>query len=262
MKLFVTFFLVMFLLLTESHAANKFGDEDASPKVMKAAQKCFIEYISTFGPSSRRDFGFNDGDSVEKSTLGAPFKIHYFNFDSLQAAKNKKRVSTLTKIFSNENTNKIHSIWEFPVIYNGDTKVLFKVDYNDSTQKCDAIEMGGAGMAKIIGQVRKQWPEKKGYHPIFFQMGLPIIERICRRFFHIPELGDNNLTAIQIEDYSDSLQPNPNVGRPVQSNIKNRLAAIEKHDFSKVDKFEDHFMEIENYYQESLAELKLKKLIK
>ena len=260
MKMFILFLFMLFMM-KESQCANKFGDEDAPSKVMKAAQKCLIEDLNSMGSLGRRDFGFNDGDTFEKSTLGAPFKIHYFNFDSLQVAKNKKRVCTLTKIFPKENTNNVHSIWEFPVECNGDSKVLFKVDYNDSTQKCEAIEMGGAEMAKIIGQVRKQWPAQKGYHPIFFQMG-SIRTRITRLFFHIPDINDNILTVIQIEGYPDSLQSNLVVGKnpkPEEPNNINRLTAIENHDFSKIDKFEDHFQEIENYRSECLA--KLKKLI-
>jgi hypothetical protein len=240
-KILLFLFFVIFLSFLLSA-------QDAPPqKVLQTAQIDLPGLLRNLDPSSRQDFGFNFDDTILKSNLGKVISWHFFNLDSLSNININTSIKSLidTRIHTPE-------IWDFPVEYKGEPRVMISVAFNDNIGQWQIVDMGLVRLAKVIDKIRKQWPENKGFHPIFIKMGY----KRPKMFFSIPEVDGKNLTSLGIKHSFryDTLMPSPNYN--LSNKIDNEIINdIESHDYSKLGKIYDYIDDINSYVKQRRAEI-------
>jgi len=160
-------------------------------------QRVIDNYLSGNDPFSASfngdavSMGFEAGTKLSDLKAGAPFLLHAFKIDSLQNIDENAPIGSLLKPLNE---------WAVPLLKNGKARILLVVSKNSMKPYWHVGRLGCTGFAIEWEKVCKAWPESAGYHPIF------IGNLIGPEFFHVPEMGDYNLSYLtHATNHPDSL---------------------------------------------------------
>jgi hypothetical protein len=130
--------------------------------------------------------GFDSSTRISDVKAGAPIRCYWLSQDSLMKAHDHTPVSALVVALIGQ--------YEVPLLAKG--RIICFLDIvKDKTfgEKWHLRgESSGGLYAREWQKVIKTWPKSAGFNPVLVEAPF-----LGKRFFHIPEKGDDNLTCLQ-----------------------------------------------------------------
>jgi hypothetical protein len=124
------------------------------------------------------DFGIDKSISFKDLSLGTPFKEYRFKPNAFQSISDSTPIASLLTD---------DTIWIFPIVAKNHMKIRIEFG-KDSTGQWKIGRRGAPGLMSEWESIDKEWPESKGYHPIFIEANAG--------YFHVPEYDKYNFTRI------------------------------------------------------------------
>jgi hypothetical protein len=192
--------LFVIAILTSSIFAQ--GGSKLDTQVPQEVRDLIHNAINGTENSSLSDFnewkvrmGFDSSTRVSDLKAGEPIKYYWLIGDSIARATEKTPISALVVPIIGQ--------YDVPLLVNGKI-VAFLIYMKNKTSGYKwelAGKSSGGRFAKEWEKVIKKWPKSSGYNPIIVQ----VLAVGQKRFFHIPERGEYNLTYLPLQHYeSDS----------------------------------------------------------
>lgn len=176
-KHLVAFCLSALLLIPSGLMA---AGPQAPAEVMQAAAQGLKPFLAKIQADSMERFGLDADAPLDSATLGAPFLLHTIAPAALAGYKTGMAVSELITPTS---------MWYFPVLINGEARLILVVDRMGD--KWEAVSLGYPPLALEWANVKRQWPEERGYNPV-----LVAVFQARQHLFTVPEKGASNLTPL------------------------------------------------------------------
>jgi len=172
-------------LLFGTAMANDLSDAYATAQ---AGYKNFLRV-----PLQQKDFceehSITKNDSNGTITLGVPFQLHSMTPDHIRSFRAGIPVSQLS-----EKTN----IYMFPVLFNGQPKLILDVCKFVDQQKFEISSLGDSLLCKELSAISASYKPTDGFSVQLIQN-----YQTGRYLFHIPQLDSENLTLIDTRRSSE-----------------------------------------------------------
>jgi hypothetical protein len=128
--------------------------------------------------------GFESATKLSDIKPGNPVRLYWLVRDTLTKSAKTVRVSSLVTQLTDE--------WDVPLLLNGKIVSFCEVVRNKTSgDQWQVAGLGNKTLAKEWQKVITKWPRSAGFNPVFIETG-------SRRFFHIPEISDTNLTYLRV----------------------------------------------------------------
>jgi hypothetical protein len=211
LKAFLAYPILGLHLFLYAHAsAAGWGSEKAPPEVVEAANKGLPSFLSKVPNDAKSLYGFPNDCDLTTLRLGQPVLLHQLPAGTAIANQGTTNVASLVSATT---------MRFFPILSGSEVKAMLVVDLESNTWQ--AVSLGYAPLAREWGQVKKQWPEERGYKP-----RLIACFQAKKHYFSIPELGADNLTQIISNTKSNFPAPGGSAGAGGQTNKYTVLGTV------------------------------------
>jgi hypothetical protein len=133
--------------------------EEAPVEVEKAARHGLLPFLNAIPENELTHYNFSDKEEFNQASLGRPLRVYTIKPEEIINYKNNK---SILEIISPT------SIWLFPVIFEGEFRVLLTIDFIDNSWIATTI--GSSGLAAQLYTVFNKWPSSKAYKHIFVRV--------------------------------------------------------------------------------------------
>ncbi|WP_372371017.1 papain-like cysteine protease family protein [Candidatus Uabimicrobium sp. HlEnr_7] len=155
----------------------------AAPEdVVKAAQQGMHSFLNSIPEAMLSEYGFDSEEELEQCQLGAPFQLKTITPNKLRSYNINDTVQSMTKDTG---------VWYFTIVCSGENKTILSVAKIDN--QWQAVSLGNIPLANQLQSIESTWAQNRGFSPQII-----VVYQAQQYFFHIPQLNENNLTAIQL----------------------------------------------------------------
>ncbi len=131
--------------------------------------------------------GFDSSTRISDVKAGAPIRYYWLSIDSLMKANDTTPVSSLVAALIGQ--------YQVPLLIKG--RIICFLDIVKDKTFGEKWHMRGESSGGLCARewqkVTKTWPKSAGFNPVLVEA--PFLGG--KRFFHIPEKGDHNLTYLR-----------------------------------------------------------------
>jgi len=185
-------------VLTEENAGiDKWREKNTVPEeVVLAARKGLPGFLAVLDEQTLKEWKVSK-ESLGSASLGEPFHLWKITPETV---RKYRKGDTVRSLLSEIN------LWYFPVIINGETRLMYAVGKKTSSSPAVAGGLGDYLLANALKDPVRKWPRAEGYGIVL------ITARPGEYFFTVPEKDQYNLTLIPTLPYMKKHSTFPELG--------------------------------------------------
>jgi hypothetical protein len=201
--------------IAQVRVSPKIKPEEVPPEVQKIIDETMSGKYGLSGFEGEKiSMGFDSSTKLSDLKAGEPVPVYKLYYDSL--LKNNETVPTSATI-------KRIDVWEIPLLLKDKCITTFEVEKDPRSHQWRWGIFNGClkGHYDDWQKVREAWPKSAGYNPV-------IVHFAWKKYFHVPEINDSNLTPLSRPSY-DSLSMAIDTSYKVLVSSKTTLKYLKAH---------------------------------
>ena len=175
--------LMIVAMVVVAFSAIQAQPQPVPAEVASAAIHGLSKFLALIPANMMEDYGFQNQQELKIAKLGKPFQLYTMPPLRLQAYREEMTVKSLLLPTQ---------MWYFPVTCRDEYRAILIVDRIDN--QWQAVSFGHVPLSRHLSEIKRQWTDNRGYQPV-----LVAIFQARSYLFHLPELDNQNLTPIPLQ---------------------------------------------------------------